>query len=146
MFSPRAENLAIPGRLPAAPRSRWAKLPLRAIVCDQSAATAARLLSQASGARPRARRSALSRANRSAARVAAVPRPPPGLGAAVLGGAVAPGGRELLVAGRLVVAGPAAVLLVVAPAEGRGGGPAGTRANTSAIHRQPPGAAPTPRA
>src|SRR4029453_9898736 len=61
MFSPRAENLAMPGRLLAEPRSRWLKLPLLAIWADQSDATRARSPSHFRGARPLACRSALRR-------------------------------------------------------------------------------------
>src|SRR5919198_3590467 len=141
MFSPSAENLAMPGRLPAAPRSRWAKSPVLAMWADQSAAIRARSSSQASSARPRARRSALRRANRSR-----VSRPatdwPPGPGAAVLAGVVVVGAREVVVAGRVVVVGELVVGRAVLP----GARPAGTWANTSATQTQPPGAAPTPRA
>src|SRR5919109_978315 len=87
MFSPSAENLPIPGRLPAAPRSRWRKSPVRAICADHAAAIRARSLSQASWARPLARRSALSRSNRSLVSRSALEVLPAG-GAAVVGGAV----------------------------------------------------------
>src|SRR5688500_11733357 len=76
MFSPSAENLAIPGRLPAAPRSRWRKLPLPAISADQSPATRARSPAASRAARPLARRSALWRSRRSLASVWAVERSP----------------------------------------------------------------------
>src|SRR4029450_2141602 len=64
MFSPRAENLLMPGRLPAAPRSRWRKLPLLAMSADQSPAIRARSPSHVRAARPLAWRSALRRGNR----------------------------------------------------------------------------------
>src|SRR5918997_4033651 len=110
MFSPRAENLPMPGRPPAAPRSRWRKLPLPAISADQSPATLARSPSQASAARPLARRSALSRSNRSLASFWAVDRFP--AGAAVAAGAVVRGAFLLVVVGALVVV-VAAVVVVV---------------------------------
>src|SRR4029453_17853787 len=92
MFSPRAENLDMPGRLPAAPRSRWAKLSVLAMCADQSPATRARSSSQSRAARPRARRSALSRLNRSLASFWAVDRLPAGgaRGGAGGGGAARP--------------------------------------------------------
>src|SRR5918994_4604424 len=111
MFSPRAENLLMPGRPPAAPRSRWLKLSVRAIWPDQSPATRARSPSQSSAARPRARRSALSRSNRSLASLWAVLRLPAGAGE-VFGAAVGFGaGFDVVVAALVVVV--AAVLVVV---------------------------------
>src|SRR4029450_4135970 len=88
MFSPRAENLLMPGRLPAAPRSRWRKLPLLAMSADQSPAIRARSPSHLRAARPLAARSALRRSNRSLASVWAVVWLPAGAGG--VGGA--PGG------------------------------------------------------
>src|SRR5918995_970018 len=119
MFSPRAENLLMPGRPPAAPRSRWPKLPVRAIWADQSPATRARSPSQSSAARPLARRSALSRSNRSLASFWAVLCLPAGAGE-VVGGA---GGRAV----------PAAVV-------------SGTLASSSVTQTQPALLAPTPMA
>src|SRR5919109_1462077 len=101
MFSPSAENLPIPGRPPAAARSRWLKSPVRATRADQSAAIRARSASQSSSARPLARRSALSRWNRSlVSRSATVPEPD-GAGGVVVGAVVGVGLA-------LVVAGPVA--------------------------------------
>src|SRR4029453_3495140 len=68
MFSPRAENLAMPGRLLAEPRSRWLKLPLLAIWADQSDATRARSPSHFRAVRPLACRSALRRAGEAVVR------------------------------------------------------------------------------
>src|ERR687890_616803 len=109
MFSPRAENFDMPGRLPAAPRSRWAKLPVRAIWSDQSPATRARSPSHLRAARPRARRSALRRSDRSLVSVWAV-HPPPAGGAAVVGAAVVRGTLEVVVAARVGVVGAAVVV------------------------------------
>src|SRR5438093_11365991 len=72
MFSPSAENCPIPGLLRAASRSRWTNWPLRAIWPDQSLAIRARSSLHASAGRPRALRSALTRANRSLAIASAV--------------------------------------------------------------------------
>src|SRR6266545_2585297 len=72
MFSPRAEYCPIPGWLWASSRSRWTKRPVRAIWPDQLLASFARSSLQASGARPRALRSALARLNRSRAIASAV--------------------------------------------------------------------------
>src|SRR4029450_8821093 len=113
MFSPRAENFDMPGRPPAAPRSRWAKLPLRAICSDQSPATRARSESHLRAVRPLARRSALRRSNRSLVRVWAVDPPPAGA-SAVVGVAVVRGALEVVVAARVVVVG-AVVVVVVRP-------------------------------
>src|SRR5215218_1178233 len=112
MFSPRAENLAMPGRPLAEPRSRSPKLPLLAIWADQSDATRARSPSHLRGARPLACRSALRRANRSLVSFWAV-EPPPAGAATVLGGA-AGRGRLLVVVAARVVAVEAVVLVVVA--------------------------------
>src|SRR5919199_3697834 len=65
MFSPSAENLPMPGRLDAAPRSRCEKSFELAMCWVQSAAMLASESSHLSEARPRACRSALSRANSS---------------------------------------------------------------------------------
>src|SRR6266511_3755663 len=130
MFSPSAENLAMPGRPLAAPRSRWLKLPVRA-----------RSSSQSSKASPLARRSALSRANRSLASFSTVV-PAPAAGA-VAGAAVVLGLALVLVVGAVVVGAvppdrPARVVGVTVPP--------GMRANSSVTQRQPHGAAPTPSA
>src|SRR6266508_3433789 len=121
MFSPSAENLPIPGRPPAAPRSRWLKSPVRAIRADHSAAIRARSLSQSSSARFRARRSALSRSNRSLASRSAVDTEPDG-GVAVVGAAVAlglgPAVVVALVVVGLVVAGRRGLVVGVAPLPG----------------------------
>src|SRR6266536_1133617 len=61
MFSPRAENLLIPGRLDAALRSRWEKSAVLAMCRDQPSAILARLGSQVRAARPLASRSAFRR-------------------------------------------------------------------------------------
>src|SRR6266498_3795860 len=63
MFSPSAENLSMPGRLDAAPRSRCSKSPVLAMCWDQSAAMLARSASHVRVSRPLACRSALRRAN-----------------------------------------------------------------------------------
>src|SRR4029453_3625982 len=112
MFSPRAENLDMPGRLPAAPRSRWAKLSVLAMCADQSPATRARSSSQSRAARPRARRSALSRLNRSLASFWAVDRLPAG---ALVGAVVGLGAGLLVVVAALVVVVAAAVVVVGRP-------------------------------
>src|SRR5215208_843372 len=149
MFSPRAENLLMPGRPPAAPRSRCRKLPLLAISADQSPATRARSPSQSSAARPLARRSALSRSNRSLASFWAVVWLPAGAGAEV--GAVVGFG-----AGVVVVVVVVALVVVVAPVvvvagrPGRRAFPAalvsGTLASSSVTQTQPALLVPTPRA
>src|SRR5215213_1218736 len=108
MFSPRAENLAMPGRLPAAPRSRWAKLSVLAMCADQSPATRARSLSHSRAARPRAWRSALSRLNRSLASFWAVVWLPAG---ALVGAVVGRGAGLVVVVAALVVV-VAAVVVV----------------------------------
>src|SRR5215218_298028 len=140
MFSPRAENFDMPGRPPAAPRSRWAKLPVRATWADQSPATRARSPSHLRAARPRARRSALRRSNRSLVSVWAVDPPPAGA-AAVVGGAVVRGAREVVVAARVVVVGAAVVVVrpgrrfvpaAVAPATLAGRAASGARAAAAA--------------
>src|SRR4029450_9028604 len=145
MFSPRAENFDMPGRPPAAPRSRWAKLPLRAICSDQSPATRARSESHLRAVRPLARRSALRRSNRSLVRVWAVDPPPAGA-SAVVGVAVVRGALEVVVAARVVVVG--AVVVVVRP--GRRAVPAapaaGSRGRRSAPPTQPELRAPPPMA
>src|SRR4030095_8542465 len=172
MFSPRAENLDMPGRLPAAPRSRWAKLSVLAMCADQSPATRARSSSQSRAARPRARRSALSRLNRSLASFWAVDRLPAGalVGAGVGLGGGPLGGGGALVAGRAVglvgsVVGLGAGLLVVVAAlvvvvaavvvvvgrPGRRSVPpaavaSGTLASSSVTHTQPALRVPTPMA
>src|SRR5215216_6259713 len=154
MFSPSAENLDMPVRLPAAPRSRWAKSPVLAMWADQSPATRARSSSQSSAARPRARRSALSRLNRSLASFWAVVWLPAGAGAAA--GAVVGGGSGsvVVVAGLVVVV--AAVVVVVAAVvvvvrRGRrsvasAALASGTLASSSVTQRQSTLVAPTPRA
>src|SRR6266545_2657088 len=141
MFSPSAENLAMPGSPLAAPRSRWLKLPVRAICADQSPAILARSSSQSSEASPLARRSALSRANRSLASFSTVV-PAPAAGA-VAGAAVVLGLALVLVVGAVVVGAvpPDRPVRVVGVAV-----PPGMRANSSVTQRQPPGAAPTPSA
>src|SRR5215216_6687808 len=140
MFSPSAENLDMPVRLPAAPRSRWAKSPVLAMWADQSPATRARSSSQSSAARPRARRSALSRLNRSLASFWAVVWLPAGAGAAA--GAVVGGGS-----GSVVVV---AALVVVVRRGRRSVASAalasGTLASSSVTQRQSTLVAPTPRA
>src|SRR5215211_4021273 len=132
MFSPSAENLDMPVRLPAAPRSRWAKSPVLAMWADQSPATRARSSSQSSAARPRARRSALSRLNRSLASFWAVVWLPAGAGAAA--GAVVGGGSGSVVVVAALVVVVAAVVVVV------------RRASSSVTQRQSTLVAPTPRA
>src|SRR5918999_4375541 len=116
MFSPRAENLLMPGRPPAAPRSRWRKLPLLAISADQSPATRARSPSQSRAARPLARRSALSRSKRSLASFWAVLWLPAGAGR-VVGAAVGRGAGLVVVVVPLVVV--VAALVVVVGRTGR---------------------------
>src|SRR5215212_5347940 len=111
MFSPRAENFDMPGRPPAAPRSRWAKLPVEAMCADESPATRARSGSHSRLARPLARRSALRRSNRSLVSVWAVDPPPAGA-SAVVGGAVVRGALEVVVAARVVVVGAPVVVVV----------------------------------
>src|SRR4029453_6210290 len=106
------ENFDMPGRPPAAPRSRWAKLPVEAMCSDQSPATRARSGSHLRLARPLARRSALRRSNRSLVSVWAVDPPPAGA-SAVVGGAVVRGALEVVVAARVVVVG--ATVVVVRP-------------------------------
>src|SRR5215211_2318372 len=144
MFSPRAENLAMPGRLPAAPRSRWAKLPVLAICADQSPATRARSLSHSRAARPRAWRSALSRLNRSLASFWAVVWLPAG---ALVGAVVGRGAGVVVVAALVVVV---AAVVVVGRTGRRAVPPAvvasGTLASSSVTHRQPALCAPTPMA
>src|SRR5919198_659161 len=110
MFSPSAENLSMPLRLDAEPRSRWEKSPLEAMCLDQSAAMLARSSSQARAASPRALRSAFSRLNRSwvmrSATVAPwlVDGPLDGGGAAVVfGGRVVVGAAVVLGAARVCV-------------------------------------------
>src|SRR5215213_754733 len=147
MFSPSAENLDMPVRLPAAPRSRWAKSPVLAMWADQSPATRARSSSQSSAARPRARRSALSRLNRSLASFWAVVWLPAGAGAAA--GAVVGGGSGsvVVVAGLVVVV--AAVVVVVRRGRRSVASAAlasGTLASSSVTQRQSTLVAPTPRA
>src|SRR6266699_4680677 len=112
MFSPSAENLSMPGRLEAAPRSRCAKSLLLAMCCDQSAAMLARSRSHCSGSRPLAWRSALSRANSSWVILSGTVLARLVAGAPVEDGAA----RRLVVLGGLVVAGPWVVVgaLVVA--------------------------------
>src|SRR4029453_6133594 len=148
MFSPRAENLPMPGRPPAAPRSRWRKLPLPAISADQAPATRARSPSQSSAARPLARRSALSRSNRSLASFWAVVWLPAGAGAAV--GAVVGRGAGLVVVGAALVVVVAGVVVVVVARAGRRAFPAalvsGTLASSSVTQMQPALLVPTPRA
>src|SRR4029450_11163198 len=100
MFSPRAENLLMPGRLPAAPRSRWRKLPLLAMSADQSPAIRARSPSHLRAARPLAWRSALRRSNRSLASVWAVVWLPAGAGEVVGAPAGLGAGLLVVVAGR----------------------------------------------
>src|SRR5918992_4034468 len=131
MFSPRAENLAMPGRPPAAPRSRWLKLSVRAIWADQSAATRARSRSQDSAGRPLARRSTFSRSNRSLVSVPAVDWLPAGP-AAVEGAAVARGAGRVVVLGARVVVGAAVLVVAAGTAEGRR---RGRSASTSAARR-----------
>src|SRR5215216_646443 len=143
MFSPSAENLDMPVRLPAAPRSRWAKSPVLAMWADQSPATRARSSSQSSAARPRARRSALSRLNRSLASFWAVVWLPAGAGAAA--GAVVGGGSGSVV----VVAGLVVVVVVVRRGRRSVASAAlasGTLASSSVTQRQSTLVAPTPRA
>src|SRR5215216_3796968 len=147
MFSPSAENLDMPVRLPAAPRSRWAKSPVLAMWADQSPATRARSSSQSSAARPRARRSALSRLNRSLASFGAVVWLPAGAGAAA--GAVVGGGSGsvVVVAGLVVVV----VAVVVVVRRGRrsvasAALASATLASSSVTQRQSTLVAPTPRA
>src|SRR4029450_2180144 len=103
MFSPRAENLLMPGRLPAAPRSRGRKWPLPAMSADQAPAIRARSPSHLRAARPLAWRSTLRRSNRSLAGVWAGVWLPGGGGGG--GGAPAGSGAGLLVvvAGLVVV-------------------------------------------
>src|SRR4029453_11973964 len=103
MFSPRAENLLMPGRLPAAPRSRWRKLPLLAMSADQSPAIRARSPSHLRAARPLAWRSALRRSNRSLASVWAVVWLPAGAGEVVWAPSGWGAGLMVVVAGRVVV-------------------------------------------
>src|SRR5215218_603482 len=140
MFSPRAENLDMPGRLPAAPRSRWAKLSVLAMCADQSPATRASSLSHLRAARPRAWRSALSRLNRSLASFWAVVWPPAGAGALV-GAVVGLGAGLVVVVAAVVVVGRAGRRAVPAapPASG-------TLASSSVTHMQPALRAPTPMA
>src|SRR4029453_13793877 len=149
MFSPRAENLDMPGRLPAAPRSRWAKLSVLAMCADQSPATRARSLSHLREARPRAWRSALSRLNRALASFWAVVWPPAGAGAGLLVGAVVGRGAGLVVVVAALVVVVAAVVEVVVRA-GRRAFPAalvsGTLASSSVTQTQPDLLVPTPRA
>src|SRR6266511_419737 len=108
MFSPRAENLSMPGRLEAVSRSRWEKSPLAAMCLDQSAAMPARASSQFRAARPLALRSAFSRPNRSWVMRSAVVAARLVAAALEDGGAVALGG--LVVAGAAVVDGALVVL------------------------------------
>src|SRR5215217_2996983 len=147
MFSPRAENLDMPGRLPAAPRSRWAKLSVLAMCADQSPATRASSLSHLRAARPRAWRSALSRLNRSLASFWAVVWPPAGAGALV-GAVVGRGAGLVVVVAALVVV--VAAVVVVGRTGRRAVPPAavasGTLASSSVTHRQPALCAPTPMA
>src|SRR4029450_5250602 len=102
MFSPRAENLLMPGRPLAAPRSRWRKLPLLAISADQAPAMRARPPSQSRAARPLARRSALRRSNRALASRWAVVWLPAAAGRLV-GAAVGLGAGLVVVDAGLVV-------------------------------------------
>src|SRR5215216_1075016 len=150
MFSPRAENLDMPGRLPAAPRSRWAKLSVLAMCADQSPATRASSLSHLRAARPRAWRSALSRLNRSLASFWAVVWPPAGAGALV--GAVVGLGAGLVVVVAALVVVVAAVVVVgragrrAVPAVPAAPPASGTLASSSVTHMQPALRAPTPMA
>src|SRR5829696_739960 len=138
MFSPRAENLAMPGRLPAAPRSRWAKLPVLAMCADQSPATRARSLSHSRAARPRVWRSALSRLNRSLASFWAVVWLPAG---ALVGAVVGRGAGLVVVVAAVVVVGRTGRRAVPPAAVA-----SGTLASSSVTHRQPALCAPTPMA
>src|SRR4029453_18275774 len=158
MFSPRAENLAIPGRRPAAPRSRWRKLPRLAISAAQSPATRARSPSQSRAARPLARRSALRRSNRSLASFWAVELLPAaggpagggaggggGAGPGVVGAAVGCGAGSVVVVAALVVV-VWLRLVVVVGRPGRWAVPSGTSASSSVTHTQPALPVPTPMA
>src|SRR6266508_1723378 len=109
MFSPSAENLLMPGRADAEPRSRCEKSLVEAMCLAQSPAMPARASSQLRAASPRALRSAFRRPTRSwvmrsatvAARLVA--------GALEAGGAVVLGGAAVvdvaLVVGAAVVRG-----------------------------------------
>src|SRR6266702_1870394 len=112
MFSPSAENLSMPGRLDAAPRSRCSKSPVLAMCWDQSAAMLARSASHVRVSRPLACRSALRRANSSWAIFSATVLAQLVAGAPVEDGAGALALGRLVVVGALVVAG--ALVVVVA--------------------------------
>src|SRR6266704_2144632 len=112
MFSPSAENLSMPGRLDAAPRSRCSKSPVLAMCWDQSAAMLARSASHVRVSRPLACRSALRRANSCWVIFSATVLARLVAGAPVEDGAAAVVLGRLVVVGALVVAG--ALVVVVA--------------------------------
>src|SRR6266542_4474897 len=108
MFSPSAENLSMPGRLDAAPRSRCSKSPVLAMCWDQSAAMLARSASHVRVSRPLACRSALRRANSCWVIFSAT------VLARLVAGAPVEDGAAAVVLGRLVVAGGFRLAPVVA--------------------------------